>query len=428
MRGEEAYGSQFKDMLACLSEDWILAVLVLRAPNLNKIAHVYGEQYMSQLVHSLKKYLDDVGYPDVPFFIGNHRDIVVLVSAENVRAVNDLARAIGDYFKTPWYYDEFIFFSNVHVGIASCPEYGLEAEEILRYATLSANEIEMNPYSEIRWFQTSDKDALAERLVLLGEVMAGINNDEFELFYQPQVDVFSGLITAVECLVRWNHPVRGRVNPGEFIPLLEAIGSIYSMDMFIVHLAVQSQQKLEMLGFKDVLVGVNLSGASLNAEAFDLEIIDIIEMNKADPEKIVLEVTETVDVLKNEKTVKKLEVLNQYGFKLAIDDFGQGYSSLNYVMRLPVHIIKVDKCLVDAYCSDDKIRFMTDKIVEIANYYNMQVIFEGVEEEKQVAAIQEIKMRNGMFQGFYFFKPMCFDELVVLLKNESELLERSLVR
>lgn len=414
-----AYLHAFERIAKRSEENVVIAVVVLHIPNLDRIVQVYGECHVQQLQQSLKKHMDSSGYPDFFYFVTSQRDIAVVGSFLTTLDVNEAAKYMKSYFNTPWYYDDFIFFSNVHIGIAIAPVHSEEPLELLRYATLSANYMDKDMHSAIRWFELADKEGMAEKLVTLGEVMAGMENDEFELYFQPQVDIHSKRITSAECLVRWKHPVKGWVGPGGFIPMLEEVGSIYSLDMYIVHLASQAQVRLKEAGFSEMKLGINISGESFSSETLDQEIIDTVEMNGADPYKLVLEVTETVDVLKDKTAIRKLEHLNAYGFQIAIDDFGQGYSSLNYVMYLPVQILKVDKCLVDEYCKDGRIRFMTDKIIEIAGFYDMEVVFEGVEEAEQVEELGKNKGMKGHYQGYHFYRPMNFESFLTLLENSK---------
>lgn len=398
------------------------AILVLRIENLKGAFSLYGGQNVQQLFRTLNDFAqNDISEDTIMFFISKE-ELGMIVPYEDECEIGKICNKIFEYFETPWYYDDFIFFSNIRIGVATYPAHGHRPLELLKNAEIALNsisELENNMYSV---YSEDIKMELEEKLKLQGEIKNAIDHDEFEMYLQAQVDMLTRKISGVELLVRWNHREKGILTPGRFLPVAEEMGSIYMIDQLVIHKAAMIQSELKNHGLEWLEISINLSAVSFNSASLAEEIIDIIEMYDADPSRIVFELTETMEILDDQRTQKIIASLHDYGFLFAIDDFGKGYSSLNYLVMMPFDQIKIDKLYIDQFCDSENIRFLVQKIVDISNHYGLKIVAEGIETEVQYDRLMSELQEDLILQGYLFHKPQPLDEFVKFVKEyESRL-------
>jgi EAL domain-containing protein (putative c-di-GMP-specific phosphodiesterase class I) len=267
--------------------------------------------------------------------------------------------------------------------------------------------------------------AARERLELEADMRRALERGEFVLHYQPIVRLDDCEIIGMEALVRWQHPERGMVPPGEFIPLAEETGLIVPLGSWVLEQAcrqVRSWQTGQQPGAVPLKVTVNLSGRQLQEPDVVATVRAALADSMLPASTLVLEITESVLMQHTSLTLARLRELKALGLSLAIDDFGTGYSSLGYLQRFPIDILKIDKAFVDAVGSDTDAA-LARAVIALGDTLGMQTVAEGIEVLAQVDGLRKLGCELG--QGFHFARPLPPDELRLLLERSAQLIPRA---
>jgi EAL domain-containing protein (putative c-di-GMP-specific phosphodiesterase class I)/uncharacterized membrane protein len=236
------------------------------------------------------------------------------------------------------------------------------------------------------------------------ELKSALWNRQFELFYQPQVDR-SGRIIGAEALLRWKHPIRGYVSPGEFIPLAEDAGLMREIGHWVLETACQTLVRWRSnADLAQLALSVNVSASQFLDEDFEQSVLHVIDTFSIDPALLKLEVTESVMVTNTELVAAKMQILRSIGVGMALDDFGTGYSSLGYLRRLPLTQLKIDRSFVQEVTENERSASLARSIIQLGRDLDLSVLAEGVETAEQFAFLREGGCEE--FQGFYFGRPM----------------------
>ncbi|MCB7128876.1 MAG: EAL domain-containing protein, partial [Candidatus Brocadiales bacterium] len=269
-------------------------------------------------------------------------------------------------------------------------------------------------------FYTPSLHARASRqLEMEGSMYGALEREEFELNYQPVVDINTGRIVGMEALLRWHHPEQGLVPPDEFIPVAENTGLITQIGEWVLHTACAQNKAWQDAGLPPIHVSVNLS--SRQFQQIDLiEIIDrALRETGLDARFLELEITEGSAMQNVESTIYKLKGMDALGVKIAIDDFGVGYSSLSYLKRFPIHTLKIDRSFVSDITTDPDDRAIVTAIIALAKTMNLKVVAEGVETEEQLDFLR--RLHCDEMQGYLFSKPVPAGELREMLVQDKRL-------
>jgi diguanylate cyclase (GGDEF)-like protein/PAS domain S-box-containing protein len=293
---------------------------------------------------------------------------------------------------------------NVNVGIALYPEHALNATDLVVHASAATMAAKMTGWNQFRFYDPVMLSQATERLILENELRRGIERNELLLQYQPQVDLKTGRVIGLEALVRWNHPERGLLSPLRFIPIAEQTGLIVPLGQWVLQRACLDLKKLEDIGIDNVSVAVNISPHQFNDTDILSVIRDVIEETGITPTKLDVEITESTLMQDPEHIVAMLERMKSLGVRLSIDDFGTGFSSLNYLKRFPVDTLKMDRSFVMDIAGNPKDEAIAITIITLAHSMGMTVLAEGVEDAIQT----EILRRHGcdLIQGFYYSRPV----------------------
>jgi EAL domain-containing protein (putative c-di-GMP-specific phosphodiesterase class I) len=269
-------------------------------------------------------------------------------------------------------------------------------------------------------FEQSLHDALVQRLELDADLRRALDRDEFELHYQPILDLGSGRVEAVEALVRWRHPERGLVPPLDFIPIAEETGLIHRLGLWVLREACREAAawQAESRDHAPVAVTVNLSGRQLQQPDLVAHVSAALADHGLEPASLILEITETVLMHDTDGAIETLQRLKDLGVRIAIDDFGTGYSSLRYLSRFPADILKIAKPFVDALGEvSESDAALTQAIVGLGSILEVETVAEGIEERVQEDRLRELGCTFG--QGFLFSRPVVADEIRALLRASA---------
>jgi len=375
--------------------------------------HNVGEQIVIESVSMLKKLLKDGC--DLSR-VGKGKFIIVMPFAETAEQIDECANKIVDAFSNPILPKGEIeaLFVNVNIGIAVYPEDGRDADTLLKNADLAGYEAKSSS-NKIVFYSEQLKSRAEENASLTNRLFHALQNEEFFLEFQPQISCNTGKTAGIEALLRWTSDGK-RIPPDRFISILEQTGLIYDVGLWVLKQALKEHNRLIAKGFPELRVSVNLSVVQFQEESFINDFRTIIEESKVNPEYIELEITESLFSKDPEDVLKKLYKLKELGVRIAIDDFGKGYSSLNRLKLVPFDRIKIDKEIIDYINLEDKKAPITQIIILLARTFNAYVTAEGVETKEQADFLKSINCDE--IQGYYYSKPLSAEALEEFLKNE----------
>ncbi|MDH3744922.1 MAG: EAL domain-containing protein [Acidobacteriota bacterium] len=317
-------------------------------------------------------------------------------------------------------------FAGASIGIAINPYDGDSVEALVKNADTAMSFAKSEGTDSYRYYTQSMNAKALERLALETSLRGALERDEFELHYQPQLDLASGRVLGAEALVRWNHPEEGLLLPGAFITLAEESGLILPVGDWVLEEGCRQAKEWHDAGHTSLRVAINLSSRQFDRWSFPGTVAEVLERTGVEPGLVDLELTESA-LMKEEETTKALGALKEYGIRVSIDDFGTGYSSLAYLMRLPLDALKIDRCFLEGVPYDTDQAALVDAIMAMARSLKLDVIAEGIENEAQLSFLRKRGCRNG--QGFLFSKALPANEFLEYLKrseNETSPSVRSL--
>jgi EAL domain-containing protein (putative c-di-GMP-specific phosphodiesterase class I) len=296
-----------------------------------------------------------------------------------------------------------------------------EPDDLLRQADLAMYTAKTSGKGRFAFYEPHMHEAAVTRMELKGDLEQAIANEDFELFYQPIVDLRSGQVTGVEALVRWRHAERGLVLPTEFIPIAEETGLIVPLGRWVIGEACRQLAAWTAAGrlsgprLERLSMWVNLSARELQEPEFVQTVADAVAAAGIRPERLTLEITESGLMADLEQTTAILHRLRALGARLAIDDFGTGYSSLSYLERLPVEVLKIDRSFTAAIGHGRDVPVLVRSIVKLGQTLHMEVLAEGIETAEQLTRLRAIDCRLG--QGFHFSPALPAAEVIELLAH-----------
>ena len=323
--------------------------------------------------------------------LGDEADIAIVAE----RCIRNIEKPVTIKGKT--------FRPQASIGISRFPADGTDATELMQAGDNAMYAAKVAGHHRFEFFRKEMTKKAADRLTIAQELRAAFQNEEFVLFYQPQVDVRTGQISGWEALVRWQHPERGMVPPDEFIPELERLGLVTELGNWVIREACRQLAVWKEDGLTDAQVSVNVAPRQLSDKNLFYSVSQALSSARIDPSQLELEVTETG--IQNAPDARKvLEQLKSLGVRVAIDDFGTGYSSLGSLKHLPVDRLKIDRSFVRDMSSNSQDAVLLGTIMALGHALKFDIVAEGVEELEQVQILQSLDC--DLVQGYFFSRPL----------------------
>lgn len=305
------------------------------------------------------------------------------------------------------------------VGIAICPHDGANYETLMRHADLAMYQAKAKGKNTYHFYDPSLNARLMERIEMEQALRHAIEHHEFEVFYQPKVDMQSHTIVGAEALVRWRHPDGRLVPPDSFIPLAEETGLIIPIGWQVLYQALDQQQKFRKKLGVEIPISINISARQFHNEELAQKIADAIEQRGIDPRMIEIELTESAAMEDANYTQQALKQLKELGVQISLDDFGTGYSSLAYLKRFPINKLKIDRGFINELESDSDDRSIVQSIISLARSLDTGIIAEGVENRVHVRTLLELGCNDC--QGYFYSPPVSsekFEHLLIEMQNQ----------
>ncbi|WP_209124904.1 EAL domain-containing protein [Alkalihalobacillus sp. BA299] len=369
----------------------------------DSIGHHAGDLLLKAVSNRLKETIDGKG---TLFRQGGDEFIIILTDA-NREVASIVSERILSSLAQPFTMNHIEIFTSPSIGITMVPEDGNSVDQILRNADFAMYQAKRNGKNRYHFYSPSKSSNLLNPLKMEMELHRAVERDELTLHYQPKINLQTGEIVGVEALIRWNHPEWGMVSPGNFIPLAEETGLIIPIGVWAVKTACQQNKIWHSKGFTTV-VSVNLSARQFTQLSLVQSIQSALEESGLKPQFLELEITESMTA-NIEQSIKTLNDLKELGVKISIDDFGTGFSSLNYLKEFPVDTLKIDQSFVRELSNNSSDKTIVKTIISMAHNLNLNVVAEGIETKEQLVFLQQHLCNEG--QGFLFSKPVPANEL-----------------
>lgn len=304
-----------------------------------------------------------------------------------------------------------------NIGISIFPDDGREADKLVNFADMALRTASHSAPNSYFFFSQEMNEETEDNLALERDLRKGLIQNEFALFFQPQYDVKTGKILSAEALIRWFHPTRGMVSPMRFIPIAEDTGLIIPLGDWILREALRHIKLWDEMGLPKISVAVNLSAIQFQQEDLVGSIERMLNESGVTPDRLELELTESVVMQDARKADNILSRLSRLGIKLAIDDFGTGYSSLSYLKRFDVDRLKIDQSFVRDMTNNYDDAEIARAIINLGHTLGLEIVSEGVETKEQLELLKQ--QGCDVIQGYLISRPMPASEIPVFLKKEK---------
>ncbi|HYE11107.1 MAG TPA: EAL domain-containing protein [Patescibacteria group bacterium] len=395
-----------------------VALLIIDIDNFKYINDTMGHFFGDQLLMKLSERLEGLIEDNCKIYrLGGDEFVILFEDFDDSITIEKLAVKLLKGCTFGFDVDYSRIFISISIGIALYPEHGDNLDALLKNADIAVYKAKETGKNRIVFFNKPMNDAISERVLLEKHLRTALDSNEFVLHYQPQLDIATNKVSGLEALIRWNSPELGFVSPLKFISIAEDTHLIIPIGEWVLKNACLFLKKLHQQGYSDMLMSVNISMLQLIQDDFANKVMEILDELKLDPKYLELEITESILMESYEAIAEKLKLLKGKGVRIALDDFGKGYSSLNYLKQLPISTLKIDKSFVDTISADDKNKSLTDLIVTIGITMGLCVVAEGVETQEQLDYLVEHKCSK--IQGYFFSRPVP-DEAVVDAIKERE--------
>jgi len=415
--------SLFKDRLAqallvAERDRQMLAVLLLSLDQFKNVSDTLGPAMADQLICDVAERLKSgIREGDTLAYRGGEEFVLLLTQGTGADDAVGIARRVQLILEPRIDLDGHQVHLTASIGIGLSPVDGQDDESLMKNAGAALFQAKEHGGNTYR-FYTADMNAKAlKRLTLENKLRRAIERNEFIVYYQPKVDINSWQIVGAEALVRWKDPELGLISPAEFIPLAEETGLIVPIGNWVSKTACSQIKQWHSEGFDCLGISVNLCARQFQEQDLVSTVIEILEQSELEPKYLELEITESSIMTNTDFAVKVLTELKQMGIRVSVDDFGTGFSSLGYLKRLPIDILKIDQSFVRDVSTDPDDAALVMAIITLAHNLRLKVIAEGVETEEQLRLLR--LLRCDEIQGYLFSKPLPADEFRELLIREQ---------
>ncbi|MCT4606546.1 MAG: EAL domain-containing protein [Marinisporobacter sp.] len=383
----------------------MFSVIFLDLDRFKRINDTLGHAAGDLLLQAVAKRLRRCMYEgDTVARLGGDEFIIIVEDIKSIQNIISVVHKIFHAFEEPFLLKKDEIYVTASMGISIYPDDGETTENLMKNAEVAMYRVKEKGKNNYQLYRKEMNDKAYEQLAMENDLYKALENNEFVLYYQPQVKTTTGEIVGAEALIRWNHPKLGLVSPAKFIPLAEETGFIVPLGEWVLRKACEQNKYWQKKGLKNIQVSVNLSTLQFKQKDLIEKIVKIMKETEMRPEDLELEITESNAMLDPNFTIKTLKILNDMGIQIAIDDFGTGYSSLAYFKSFPIHKIKIDQSFIRDINKDESTKAIVLAIIGIADSLGVKSIAEGVETKEQLECLREY--RCDEIQGYFFSRPV----------------------
>jgi diguanylate cyclase (GGDEF)-like protein/PAS domain S-box-containing protein len=382
----------------------------------DSLSHAVGDELLKATAGRLQAILNK---DDILARLGGDEFVIIFSGEDDVMPK---IQSVLNVFQQPFYLGGRSMMITASMGVSLYPKDGGDIDELLKNADAAMYRAKSLLGNNFQFYTPEMNTQNLAKLDLEDQLTQALVNKEFFLVYQPQLDLASEKLVAVEALLRWQHPEKGVLLPMDFVPTAEETGLIVPIGEWVIRTACQQNKEWQKAGISNIKVAVNISSQQLLLPNFHKSISNILTETGLQPEFLELELAENV-IVNNGNVINIVKKLKELGVKIVIGDFGTSYSNLSYLQKVPLDSLKIDRSFIQQIQHTNDSEVIVRAIIAMAKSLSLDVLAEGVETQNQLEFLQ--KYDGGNVQGFYFGKPLSLDEVEKLLKSSKNLKDMS---
>lgn len=387
----------------------------------DSLGHPVGDKVLQEVAMRLTKTVRDEDL--VARLSGDEFVVVLTVLDQDIEIAalraGEISEKIRSVVSQPTLYDNMELRVTCSVGVVVYPDKNNSVHELLRYADTAMYQVKEKGRDAIEFFNEEMADKVSRQLIMEGDLHRALDEEQFELHYQPKIDVNSGRVIGAEALLRWMHPTKGTIPPIDFIPVLETSGMILEVGQWVLEEACKTLVRWQEIGLwhPGMRLSINISPRQFRRTAFVDDVLLALKTYPIPPNSLDMEITEGIVIQRVDEAIITMTTLASQGISFSLDDFGTGYSSISYLKRLPVSVLKIDKSFVRDIIEDRNDRVLVETIITMGRLLDMEVVAEGVEQAEQLAILKTYGCHS--FQGFYSSPAVNIEDFEVILSNDQ---------
>ncbi|GEN57602.1 hypothetical protein GCM10012290_22280 [Halolactibacillus alkaliphilus] len=396
-----------------------LSLMIVSLDEMNHIQHAYGEGAMIFILKELSELMSPFEFIDL-FARTGEGEFSFILKETNTAVLDQQIDTVITAIEEPWHLNGKDIVTTLSVGVSIFRDQS--TDQLLSEAEMALKQAQLDEEVKVHYYHPDQREQSKRQLQIKNDLYYAADYEEFELFYQPIIDVREKKLYGFEALIRWNHQTYGYVNPTEFIPIAEQSGRIVQIGYWVVENACRQLKTWEENGL-DAIVSINISYRQIIEEDFVERIKTILKKSECQYEHLVFEITENIlmkDIALSNRVLNELKAI---GIRISVDDFGIGYSSLSYIKKFPIDILKIDRAFVRNMDEESNDLAIVRAIVEMSRSLDLCVVVEGVETENQLNLLKQLRCR--LIQGYYFSKPLPPQEIDAQIKQMNQQLKTS---
>jgi len=380
----------------------------------DSLGHEVGDSVLIEVAQRIKNVVDQ---SDVVSRLGGDEFTIIVRNVNNDIKISNLANELISVLSKPICINNQMLYISCSIGISIYPDDATNHKDLLKYADAAMYKAKEEGRNNFQFYQNEMTQIAFERVILEAHLREALQNDDFIVYYQPQIDIKTQKLIGMEALVRWEHERLGIVPPSKFISLAEATGLIVELDRFVMRSAIKQFALWYKNGYNPGKLSLNLTVQQIHQTDFIVELQEMMDSVGFDINHLTLEVTETQIMKHPDETIKILKQISQLGISLAIDDFGVAYSSLSQLKKLPLDILKIDQSFIRGLPDSEQDISIAKAIIALAKSLDFKVLAEGVEHKNQ----RDFLLQEGcdVIQGYYYSRPITAKEIEDKFLKES---------
>ncbi|MDO6475096.1 EAL domain-containing protein [Alteromonas sp. 1_MG-2023] len=394
-----------KHIVNATRDQGLAAVLFLDLDDFKKVNDSHGHDVGDKLIHAASERIANaVGEHDLVGRFGGDEFVILLSKVRDKSEVEAVAKSVINVFSRPIQVDSLPFYVSTSIGVAITNQPETTAMELLRHADIAMYEAKALKGASFKLYDASMNIKVMRKVELEREARVALRENQFSLALQPQISIDTFRLEGFEALIRWYHPVKGNISPGEFIPMLENTPFMLELDYWVLTRSLRILNELNISGYSELKMAINISAAQFSDITLPNFLAQQLALYELAPDKVELELTETALVSDMDSAIDVCKALQDMGCLVAIDDFGTGYSSLSYLKSLPVDYVKIDQSFISGMLDNPEDANIVESTIALVRSLGRTVIAEGVETPEQLGKLGEFYCHQA--QGYLISPPI----------------------
>lgn len=387
----------------CKRNENEFALLFVDLDNFKDVNDELGHNIGDELLQNISSTIGEVMRKnDFIARVGGDEFIIVLNKYKSLTELTNIIDRIKKYLDSQWLVKTNTINITSSIGVAIFPYNGKDIISLMKNADIAMFEAKKNGKAQYHFFTEELNTKVQETILMDKQMRKALANNEYELHYQPKVDITTGHIVGAEALIRWINPTKGMIYPDQYIHIAEENGFIVELGEWVLQEAIYQQTAWMKAGL-DISISINIGTKQLTDKKFETKFLKLLSESKVDTSKIDLEITEYLFLEHNQNNLEVLNTIRNSGVTISLDDFGTGYSSLSYLKKFPIDNLKIDKSFIDDMYNKEGLIFI-ETIIKMGQTLNMKIIAEGVEKKEQLDYLKSINC--DIYQGYLCSKPL----------------------